>query len=293
MTATTITAFGGVCINTIPAASSFTISSTDITAANITVGPLAAYGFSTTATGPFSPSLSLAHPAGPYLQVVFVQFYPTVVQSYNGNIPVGGGGANTINVAVSGSGNNAAPTVVTGTADILNPNKAVLHGTITANGCTSPYDFGIVYSGIDGFTPGYGTKVRKFDLPGTDYTVDLNSLVQGATYFFRAYAKNDGGTAYGAQETFIMPSIPNGLVIYSSPIPRSGNVHYTLNNMKPGHYQTKIFNSIGQLVYQREIIIQVNFIDDNFTLPGNIGTGLYTLQVYNHEFKMYKFFYVQ
>ena len=194
---------------------------------------------------------------------------------------------------MSGSGNNAVPTVVTGTANVLTPNKATLNGTITAFGCTSPYDFGIVYSGIDGFTPGYGTKVRKFDVPGTDYSVDLNSLVEGATYYYRAYAKNDGGIAYGAQETFTMPSIPSGLVVYSSPITRGGNVHYTLDSLKPGHYQVKIFNSVGQQVFQREVIIQVNFIDDNFILPGNIGRGIYTLQVFNYEFKMNKLFFIQ
>ena len=293
LTATPLTTFGSICINTTGTANSFTISSPGITAANITVGPLSVYGFSTTATGPFTPTLSLTHPAGPYSQVIFVQFFPTAVQSYNGNIPVGGGGANTINIAVSGSGDNAVPTVVTGTANVLTPNKATLNGTITAFGCTSPYDFGIVYSGIDGFTPGYGTKVRKFDVPGTDYSVDLNSLVEGATYYYRAYAKNDGGIAYGAQETFTMPSIPSGLVVYSSPITRGGNVHYTLDSLKPGHYQVKIFNSVGQQVFQREVIIQVNFIDDNFILPGNIGRGIYTLQVFNHEFKMNKLFFIQ
>jgi len=293
LAATSLAAFGSVCINTQPAPNSFTISSADLTAANVTIGPKTAYGFSTSAAGPFTPALSLTHPAGPYSQVIYVQFYPVAVQSYNGSIPVGGGGANTINVAVSGSGNNATATVTTGTAELLTPNSVILNGSLTAYGCTPPYDFGIVYSGIDGFTPGYGTRVRKFDVPGTDYAVTLNSLVQGSKYYYRAYAINDGGIAYGAQETFTTDSIPSGLVIYSSPITRGGNVHYTLTGMKPGHYQTKIFNSVGQLVFQREVILQLNFIDDNFTLPGNIGRGLYTLQVFNHEFKMNKLFMIQ
>lgn len=293
LTATALTSFGSVCINTIPAPNSFTINSTGLSTADVIVGPLNNYAFSTSATGTFTPTLNLTHPAGPYSQVVYVQFYPLAVQSYNGNIPVTGGGANPINVAVTGSGNNATPTVTTGAATVLSPNSAILNGSLTAYGCTPPYDFGIVYSGIDGFTPGFGTRVRKFDVPGTDYAVNLNSLVQGTKYYYRAYAINDGGIAYGAQDTFRTPGIPSGLVIYSSPIARGGNIHYTLNNMKPGHYQVKIFNSVGQLVFQREIVIQVNFIDDNFILPSNIGLGSYTLQVYNYEFNMKKQFFVQ
>ncbi len=293
ITATALTAFGPVCVNTIPAPNSFTISSTDLTAADVTVGPLANFAFSTAAAGPFTPTLTLTHPAGPYSQLVYVQFYPLAIQSYNGNIPVSGGGANAITVIATASGVNTAPTVTTGTADVSSPNKVTLNGSLTAYGCTSPYDFGFVYSGIDGFTPGYGTKVRKFDIPGTDYSINLNNLVKGTQYYYRAYAINDGGISYGDQQTFTTPGISSGLVIYSSPIKVGGNIHYTLDNIKPGHYQVKIFNIAGQLVHQREIIIQVPFIDDNFILPGNIGTGMYNLQVYNYEFKMHKFFYVQ
>lgn len=291
--ATALTDFGGVCVNTTTAANSFTISSTYLNATNINVGPFAGYSFSTSATGTYTASLSLTQPGGQFSQEVFVKFSPTAIQFYNGNIPVSGGGANAINVAVRGSGNNAAPTVVTGAAELLTPNNVKLSGTISNPGCTPAITYGIEYSGIDGFAPGFGTKVRKLDIPTTDYTVTLNGLVRGTRYYYRAYASNDGGISYGAQETFKTDSIPAGLVVYSSPIKRGGNLHYSLDNVKPAHYQVKIINSIGQLVYQREIILQVNFIDDNFTLPGNIGRGLYTLQVYNYDFKISKQFFVE
>lgn len=293
LTATALTDFGGVCVNTTSAANSFTISSTYLNATNINVGPFAGYSFSTSATGTYTASLSLTQPGGQFSQEVFVKFSPTAIQFYNGNIPVSGGGANAINVAVRGSGNNAAPTVVTGAAELLTPNNVKLSGTISNPGCTPAITYGIEYSGIDGFAPGFGTKVRKLDIPTTDYTVTLNGLVRGTRYYYRAYASNDGGISYGAQETFKTDSIPAGLVVYSSPIKRGGNLHYSLDNVKPAHYQVKIINSIGQLVYQREIILQVNFIDDNFTLPGNIGRGLYTLQVYNYDFKISKQFFVE
>ncbi|MEP7165696.1 MAG: lamin tail domain-containing protein [Ferruginibacter sp.] len=292
LTATALTAFGANCINTTTAANTFTINSTGLGTANVTVGPLTGYSFSTTAAGTYTPSLSLAQPGGPYTQAIYVKFNPLAVQSYNGNIPVGGGAANTINVPVSGSGANLPAVVQTGAATIISSNAATAAGTITGIGCSVVTEYGIIYSGISGFANG-GTRVAGSNLAGADFSVTMNSLVQGTTYYYKAYVTNNAGTAYGAEDNFTTPSIPDGLVVYSSPIVRGGNVHFTLNNVKPGHYQAKVFNSVGQLVYQKEMILQVNFIDDNFTLPANIRTGLYTLQVYNHEFKVNKQFMVQ
>lgn len=294
LTASTLTAFGAICINTTSDANSFTISTTTgITNANVTVGPLAGYSFSTSAGGTYTASLSLTQPGGAFNQVVFVKFTPTASQSYNGNIPVGGGGATTINISASGTGVNTAPTATTGNVTVLSPNSANLFGSIADIGCSNVTEYGIEYSGINNFPLGIGTKVAGSNLSGPDFSVNVNSLVQATTYYYRAYAINNGGISYGDQESFTTSNIPAGLVIYNSPISRGGNVHYTLDNIKPGHYQVKIINSIGQLVFQRELILQVNFIDDNFTLPANIRTGLYTLQVFNYEFKINKQFMVR
>ncbi len=290
LTATTLTGFGSICLNTTSTENSFTINSTGLTAANITVGPLTGYSFSATSTGTYTASLNLTQVGGPYTQVVFVRFTPIAIQSYNGNIPVAGGGANAINVAVTGSGYDAKPTVVTGSAVVNNPNSATMNGIVTSIGCSPLSSYGIEYSGVNGFANGHGTKVTGSNISGTDFSVTLNSLVQATKYYYKAYAVNNGGISYGLQDSFTTDTIPSGLIVYSSPVVRGGSLHYTLNNMKPGHYQTMIFNQVGQLVFQREVILQVNFIDDNFVLPYQLGTGLYTLQVFNHEFKMSKAF---
>lgn len=286
ISATPLTAFGAVCANTTTVEKTFTLTSAGLTAANVVVGPKAGFTFSTTAAGTYAASLSLTQPGGAYSQAIFVKFNPVAVQSYSGSIPVSGGGATAINVAVSGSGINTAPSVTTGTALVVSPNIATLEGSITAIGCSPVTSYGIVYSGINGFASNTGTMVTGSDLSGNDFSVTLNSLVQATKYYYKAYAVNDGGIAYGNQGSFTTDTIPYWLNIYSTPILQLGNVHYTLRNIKPGHYQTQLFNSVGQLVYQREIIAQLNFIDDNFILPGNIGSGFYTLRVSNNEFKI-------
>jgi len=288
LTATALTAFGANCINTTAGPNSFTIISNAVLAANITVGPLNGFGFSTTAAGPYTASLSLAHAAGAYNQTIYVNFTPAAVQSYNGNIPVGGGGAATINVAASGSGINTGATVVTGNANVLSANSVTLDGSVTSTGCSPVTVYGIEYSGISGLANGQGTRAAASNLAGGTFSTTLNGLVQGATYYYRAYATNNGGTSYGTEKTFTMKNIPDGFVLYSVPVKRGGTLHYTYKDIKPGHYEVQVFNSIGQLVLQHEIITQVNFIDDSFSIPVNIGTGSYSIRIVSPDFKAAK-----
>jgi hypothetical protein len=290
LTATPLTAFGNVCISTTMSPNSFTINSNALLVANVTVGPLAGFGFSTTAGGTYTSSLSLTHPAGAYSQTIYVNFSPTAVQSYNGNIPVGGGGAATINVAASGTGVNTAATPVTGNATVHSANSVTLAGSLSNTGCSQVTGYGFEYSSISGLPNGLGTKVFPTNIGGVTFSSTLNGLVQGATYYYKAFAVNSGGIAYGTESSFTMMGIPSGFVIYSNPIQRGANLHYTYKGIKPGHYQIQIFNSAGQLVYQRELITQLNFIDDNFKVPGTLGTGVYSLHIVSPDFRDKKIF---
>ncbi len=293
LTATPLTAFGVTCVNTTAGPNSFVINSNAVTAANITVGPLNGYTFSTTAAGTYTASLSLTHPAGPYTQTIYVKFSPTAVQSYNGNIPVGGGGAATINVSASGSGANTTATVVTGGATVLGPNSVTLAGTISNINCSPVTTYGIEYSGISGLANGLGTKVPSTNLNGGNFSSTINGLVQGGTYYYKAYTVNSGGVSYGAEQSFTLTNIPGGFVIYNNPVQRGASMHYTYKGIKPGHYQVQIFNSNGQLVYQRALIIAVDFIDDNFIVPGNLAHGVYSLHIVSPDFRDKKVFMIR
>ena len=293
LTATPLTAFGPVCVNTTAGPMSFVINSTFVTAANINVGPLAGYSFATTSGGTYTASLSLVHAAGPYTQTIYVQFAPTAVQSYSGNIPVSGGGAAAINVVASGSGINSGATVNTGNATILSPNAVTLNGDIATAGCSQVTAYGIEYSGISGLANGLGTKVAANNLNSNSFSVTLNGLVQAGTYYYKAYAVNSGGTTYGVEKSFTTTSIPNGFVIYSIPVKKGENLHYSYKGIAPGHYQIQIFNSIGQLVFERPVITQVNFIDDNFILPGNIAPGVYSMHIVSPGFRDKKIFMIR
>ncbi len=283
LSATALTAFGDICVNNISAANSFTISSTGLNTSNISVGPRAGYAFSTTQNGTYSNSLSLTQPGGPYTQVVYVKFAPTAIQPYNTTIPVAGGGAATINVAVSGNGVNLPPLMFTADSVILSPYAATLKAAVTNTGCSNITFYGIEYSSIRGFANGQGIKMNAVNLSSQQYSVTLNGLVPSSTYYYKAYAFNNGGIAYGEEKSFTTGSLPDGLVLYNVPVSRGSVMHYSLRTVKPAHYGILLYNSNGQLVFRRDIILQLDFIDDRFTLPASLAPGVYMFVVENTD----------
>ena len=203
LTATTLTAFGSKCINGTYGPNTFTITGSALTNANVTVGALSGYTYSTTAGGTYTSSLSLAQPGGAYSQTIYVKFDPVAVASYNGNIPVGGGGATSINVAASGSGVNTAPTVTTGAVSGITSASATVAGTLnTASSCGTVTAYGIEYSTTSGFTGGTGTAIPSTNLSGTSFSSNLTGLNPCTVYYTHAYATRASETTYGSQGTF-------------------------------------------------------------------------------------------
>jgi len=207
LSATALTAFGNVCINTTAGPNSFTITGSNLTAANVTVAALPGFTYSTTAGGTYTSTLSLTQPGGAYSQQIFVQFTPTLVQSYNGNIAVGGGGATTVNAAATGAGVNSVPTVTTGAASAITTTSATLAGTIPVNGCSAVTAYGVEYSTTAGFPNGTGTAVPSTNLSGINFSSNAAGLTPGTVYYYHAYATNAGGTGYGNEQTFTTLSL--------------------------------------------------------------------------------------
>ena len=203
-----LTAFGAQCENAGPyGPNSFTITGTNITAPNVTVGALNGYTYSTTAGGTYAPSLSLTHGTGSYSQVIYVKFSPTAVMNYSGSIPVGGGGASSTSVAASGSGANFAPDVSTGSGYAITATTASAPGRVNSTGCSAVVAYGIEYSTTTGFTPGTGTQTASTDLSGNDFSSALTGLAPCTPYYYRAYMTNAGGTGYGVERTLTTTAI--------------------------------------------------------------------------------------
>ena len=229
-----------------------------------------------------------------YISSIYVRFTPQSPGLKTGNVTISGGGLSSpVTIAVVGTGITclAGPIVLfTSDADSIKNNSAVLNGNIIDIPCSELNEYGFEYSGINGFTNGQGTKVvaSNYDLTNRNYSFKLNGLVQNSYYYYKAYAKNSNGISYGQEKVFYTAPINSGLVIYSNPLVHESNVHFSLSGVKPGHYSIQLYNSVGQRVYQKDVITQVNFIDDRFMLPGKIAPGVYTIQIANPEFSILK-----
>ncbi|RYZ50517.1 MAG: choice-of-anchor D domain-containing protein [Sphingobacteriales bacterium] len=288
ITATTLADFGSVCVNTTSGPLSFTLTGTDLTNADVTVGPLTGFTFSQTETGTYSNTLTIAQGGGAFTQEVFVKFTPDNGSVFDGNIPVAGGGiATAIQVAATGNGNGTGPQVATTDSLVVNHHTAILSGQLLSTGCGTITEFGIEYSSIPNQPGGQGIKV-----PGDSITLlnsfksTVNNLVAGTRYYFKAYATSGGVTSYGDERSFTMLPLPTGLVLYGNPVQRGTTMHFSISNIERGHYSARLYNMLGQVVFQRDLIVQVGFIDDQFVVPSVIPSGVYTFEVINHKFRI-------
>ena len=89
--------------------------------------------------------------------------------------------------------------------------------------------------------------------------------------------------------------IPSSGGILDSLFNSFGSIYYIANDVTdltaPQPITTnsiQLYNNVGQRVYQKDVITQVNFIDDRFILPGKIAPGVYTIQIANPEFSILK-----
>ena len=197
LTSSTLAGFGSPCLNTTSTAHTFTITGTNLTSADVTVGPLTGFTFSTDGTT-YSNSLSLTQSGGPYTQLIYVIFNPTVVQAY-GAIPVAGAGAAAISVPTGVVAVNPPVSVALGTPSAITGGSATLAGTYTAL-CSTVSSYGIVYSTSAGFST--GTTVSGTG--GATFTSNVDGLAPLTTYYYKVFATDDTPTtAYSAESSFV------------------------------------------------------------------------------------------
>ncbi|MEO8086333.1 MAG: T9SS type A sorting domain-containing protein [Bacteroidota bacterium] len=194
--------YGNVCINTTAGPLNFSLTGVNLDGSAVTVGPLAGYTFSESAGGPFTASVSPPYTAPSLSTTIFVDFTPTLIQSYDGTIPVTGGSAPNTGTSVVGSGINTLAVTSSGAASAIGSSTATVAGTITSLGCGTLSSYGIEYSITGGFIDGSGTPIASGNLAGINFTSTLSGLSFSTVYYYHSYVITSSGTVYGAEGTF-------------------------------------------------------------------------------------------
>ena len=99
------------------------------------------------------------------------------------------------------------PTVTTSAVVLITETTAVTGGNVTADGGATVTERGVVYSTVSNPVINNINHTTKTSGSGTgSFSVNLTNLVEGRTYYVRAYAINSKGTAYGEQVSFTTTS---------------------------------------------------------------------------------------
>ncbi|MEN9522035.1 MAG: hypothetical protein RL065_412, partial [Bacteroidota bacterium] len=200
--ATTLSAFSNTCINASSSANSFTLTGNNLDGTDVNLATLSGFSYCLTSNGTYTSTLAIQGYGTAINQPIYVKFNPTTATTYSGNISISGGNASSINVAASGTGIDDAPTVSTGSASNITTFSADLDATISSIGCSSISSYGIEYSTTNNFPNGTGLPVPSSNLSGNNFGVSLSGLNSTTTYYYRAYATNNGGTSFGSLSNF-------------------------------------------------------------------------------------------
>ncbi len=204
--------FGNVCINTTSIPNSFTLDGNNLDGSNastITIASLNGFSFSETPIGGYNTTLSFTYTGNSFTgKIIYVTFTPIVIQTYDGNLILNGGGISNYPVPVKGSGVNSAPSVTTNAATTVTATNATLSGTISSIGCAAVTAYGFEYSTATGFPNGTGTLVSSNNLSGGNFSSAVIGLLPNTRYYYKAFATNSIGTTYGLQQAFTNTPLP-------------------------------------------------------------------------------------
>ncbi|MBQ2375374.1 MAG: T9SS type A sorting domain-containing protein, partial [Bacteroidales bacterium] len=166
--------------------------------------------------------------------------------------------------------------VTTSPATEVGNTSATLNGALVSEGNSENIAVGFALATVADFTlEDAGVQNITANLTDATFTATVTDLVEGQTYFYRAYITNEAGTAYGTVETFTLlgltDALANQIAVSLYPNPASDNATLEINGL---NQDAKVV--VSDL--QGRILSQDNI---------NAGTTRYTLNVSNMSSGVY------
>ena len=160
------------------------------------------------------------------------------------------------------------PTVTTSSATNITGTSATIGGNVTSDGGLSVTERGIVYSTTKDPTTS-SNKITSGTGTGS-YSINLTGLADGTTYYVRAYAINNKGTAYGEEVSFKTTTVPT--------VTTSSATNITSTSATVGGNVT---SDGGQPVTERGIVYSTtpNPTTSSNKMTSGAGTGSYSINL--------------
>jgi len=125
---------------------------------------------------------------------------------------------------------STTPIVVTGNASAITTTAVTLNGEIVSTGGLNPVERGFFRSTNSGFADGTGTKTAATgNFTAEAFNLNATGLLPGTTYYFKAFARNTLGTAYGAEQSFTAARTPQTISFASLPTRTFGGSPFALS----------------------------------------------------------------
>ena len=130
------------------------------------------------------------------------------------------------------------PTVTTAAVTQITETSAVAGGNVTSDGGASVTERGVVYStNPNPVITNLNNTIRPCGSGTGSFTYNMTGLQSGTTYYVRAYAKNDAGTAYGEEVSFttkeeMVDNPPSNLRAMPFSVSASKQVYFSKGNLQ-------------------------------------------------------------